>query len=68
MYTVLIGDVWSRGFKEAVLVVATTPDQKICGNTHDQSLNNADIEIDWYLTNRKALATLCSVVKCGVYS
>ena len=59
MYTVLIGDVYSGGFKVRIVCGCyivnfvhkrgrfseLTPDQKICGNTHDQSLNSTDIEI-----------------------
>ena len=31
-------------FTNAIVFLSLTPDQKICGNTHDQSLNSTDIE------------------------
>ena len=37
-----------------VLSSYTTPHQKICGNTHDQSFNSTDIESKRYLANREA--------------
>ena len=59
MYIILIRDVYSEGFKVRIVCGSysvnfvhkrdrfslPTPDQKICVNTHDQSLNSTDIEI-----------------------